>query len=284
MSLKLDSQALYQMADTPVRNRTIYVSGPMRGIEDFNFPAFDAARDFLEDRGWMVYSPADLDRQQAIPAEDLKFEECMRRDYAVIARSGAIALLPGWEQSVGANAELRAAKTMGLEVYLLDPAAGTMQPYDAEPRDPGEDTALNIARALGVMTARRVHRGEMSPWAGDEVRVKDAATGGEKGQKLARFDLIPPDALAELAKVYGVGSLKYEDRNWERGYRHGLSFGAMQRHAWLDWNGETFDSEMSEAAGQPIFHMAAVAWHALAQIAFHLRNAGTNDRGPQAKP
>ena len=47
-----------------------------------------------------------------------------------------------------------------------------------------------------------------------EVRVVDEKTGGIKGQKLARFDLIPPEVEWALAEHYGRGCLKYQDRNW----------------------------------------------------------------------
>ena len=46
-----------------------------------------------------------------------------------------------------------------------------------------------------------------------EVRVVDPVTGGEKGAKLARFDLIPPEATWALAEHYGKGCAKYSDRN-----------------------------------------------------------------------
>jgi len=97
--------------------------------------------------------------------------------------------------------------------------------------------------------------------AGVEVR-KVSETGGEKGQKEERFDLIPAGPLRAVAKHYGIGSRKYEDRNWERGYPWDLSFGAMMRHAWAFWNGEDVDPE----TGSP--HMAAVVFHALALMEF----------------
>lgn len=94
----------------------------------------------------------------------------------------------------------------------------------------------------------------------DEVRVRNKTTGGEKGSKLARYDLIPAGPLRMLAEHYGRGATKYEDRNWERGYDWSLSFAAMQRHAWEFWAGEDIDSE----SGSP--HLAAVAWHAFAML------------------
>ena len=43
-----------------------------------------------------------------------------------------------------------------------------------------------------------------------EVRVTDPETGGQKGQKPARFDLIPP-AIWEVAELYGKGAAKYAE-------------------------------------------------------------------------
>ena len=42
-----------------------------------------------------------------------------------------------------------------------------------------------------------------------EVRIVDPNTGGEKGQKDARFDLIPQEAIWMLAEAYGRGAEKY---------------------------------------------------------------------------
>ena len=85
-----------------------------------------------------------------------------------------------------------------------------------------------------------------------------SSTGGEKGSKLARYDLIPAGPLHTLAELYGKGADKYEDRNWERGYEWSLSFAALNRHLWLFWQGVNIDAE----TGLP--HLAAVAWHAFA--------------------
>lgn len=103
----------------------------------------------------------------------------------------------------------------------------------------------------------------------------DPVTGGEKGSKPERFDLIPPEALEAIARVYGAGSAKYADRNWEKGYRYGLSFAALMRHAWAWWRGEDADMESGES------HLAHVAWHALTLMTFRQRRIGTDDRSAQ---
>lgn len=95
----------------------------------------------------------------------------------------------------------------------------------------------------------------------EEVRLT-STTGGQKGTKPARYDLIPPGPLDTLARLYGRGAEKYTDHNWAKGYDWSLSFAALQRHSWAFWGGENNDTE----TGMP--HMASVAFHALALIEF----------------
>ena len=107
-----------------------------------------------------------------------------------------------------------------------------------------------------------------------EVR-QTSDSGAQKGSKLARYDMIPADALKILAEHYGKGAEKYppldngdgfKTDNWRRGYDWSLSFAAMQRHSWQFWNGEDIDPE----TGSP--HLAAVAWHALAMLHWSLND------------
>ena len=96
----------------------------------------------------------------------------------------------------------------------------------------------------------------------NEQIVTNALTGGQKGVKLARFDLLPIGPLTQIAEHYGKGAQKYEDRNWERGYDWSLSYGALMRHATQFWGGQTYDEETGS------HHMAAVAFHAMALMQF----------------
>mgnify|MGYP001588609325 CR=1 FL=1 len=105
-----------------------------------------------------------------------------------------------------------------------------------------------------------------------EKRYVDPITGGEKGQRLARFDLIPPAALIALAEHFGVGATKYEDRNWERGYPWSLSFAALQRHILAFWNGEDLDPETRS------HHAIAAMWHCAVLFTFSTKGLGTDDR------
>lgn|SRR3990167_7017371 len=105
----------------------------------------------------------------------------------------------------------------------------------------------------------------------EEIRVVDPTTGGEKGSKIARFSLIPPEFLWELACHYGRGERKYAARNWEKGYGWDLSIDALERHLNLMKQGEWMDEE----TGSP--HIIAVAWHAAALFTFKVRGLGTNN-------
>jgi len=99
-----------------------------------------------------------------------------------------------------------------------------------------------------------------------------SSTGGEKGTKDERFDLIPVEALAIIARHYGVGARKYAAHNWRKGYEWSKSFAALQRHANAFWSGEDTDEE----TGSP--HMAAVAFHALALLTFMEEHPDYDDR------
>jgi len=95
-------------------------------------------------------------------------------------------------------------------------------------------------------------------------------TGGQKGTKPERYDLIPSEALEALAVHYGrCGTAdgvapKYEDHNWRRGYEFSKSYAALMRHLQAWQRGVDVDEETGS------LHMTAVAWHSFALISFAL--------------
>lgn len=112
----------------------IYLAGPMRGYANFNFPAFDYAAEKLRAEGHVVFSPAERDRdaygaeiennptgdESKVTNPECTIEDCMAADTAWICRNGeCIALLPGWEKSSGAGAELSLGKAIGLSYMVL---------------------------------------------------------------------------------------------------------------------------------------------------------------------
>lgn len=97
--------------------------------------------------------------------------------------------------------------------------------------------------------------------------------------KPERYDLIPVDALATVAQLYGFGAKKYAEHNWRRGYEWSKSYAALQRHSNEFWKGVDLDPE----TGLP--HLAAVVFHALALITFMQEQPGFDDRfiGPKTE-
>lgn len=94
----------------------------------------------------------------------------------------------------------------------------------------------------------------------------------------ARYDLIPPGALDQLAEVFSIGAAKYGDRNWEWGLDNGRVFAAMQRHAWAWWNRETHDLEDGQ------HHLASVAWCALVLMTLEQTHPDMDSRSSLARP
>ena len=87
-----------------------------------------------------------------------------------------------------------------------------------------------------------------------------------------RVDLLPPDALLELGKVYEYGAKKYAERNWEEGMKWSKVLGPLLRHL-FEW---MLRIERDEESGQR--HIAHVAWNALALLTYELRRVGEDDR------
>jgi len=117
--------------------------------------------------------------------------------------------------------------------------------------------------------------GVIRPELLDDAVVTDPDTGGRKGSKLARFDMIPPDVLWELAEHYGRGELKYPsdpEPNWQRGYSWRLSVAALHRHLALWEQGEDTDADTGSS------HLIAAVWHGIALRYFQLHNRGTDYR------
>jgi hypothetical protein len=94
---------------------TVYVSGPMTGLPELNFPAFHAAAAALRARGFSVQNPAEIN-----PDPGAAWDQCMRADIKALCDCDVIALMPGWENSKGAHLELHIAHRIGIRVITLE--------------------------------------------------------------------------------------------------------------------------------------------------------------------
>lgn len=94
--------------------KRIYISGPMTGLPECNFPAFHAAANALRARGYAVENPAEINT-----ATDGDWHIYLRADIKALCDCDALVLLPGWERSQGAHLELHIAHRLGLEIGVL---------------------------------------------------------------------------------------------------------------------------------------------------------------------
>ncbi len=127
----------------------VYPAGPMRSIPQFNFPAFDAGTEQLRAMGIEVFSPAERDRREddfdpsAMSGTDeelvevgFSLRDALGDDLEYICKEAdAVVVLPGWERSSGAKAEVATAKALSLPVYELDDIVGR-----------GVDRAIDISK------------------------------------------------------------------------------------------------------------------------------------------
>lgn len=91
-------------------NKSIYIAGPMTGIDDLGRTAFNAAESYLSYKGWTVINPA------CLPI-GLKPTAYMPICLAMLDAADVVCMLKGWETSKGACLEYHYAKAQGKTVY-----------------------------------------------------------------------------------------------------------------------------------------------------------------------
>lgn len=133
----------------------------------------------------------------------------------------------------------------------------------------GALTAVEEINALPASTS------ESKP--GPELPAESAESFADgKGLRYAegklRWDLIPPEAMFELAFLYQNGANKYAERNWERGMSWMTCFRAILSHSFKWLMGAEYDEEMK------VHHMTCVAWNAMALVTYAYRGIGQDNR------
>jgi len=97
----------------------IFISGPMTGIEDYNFPAFNKTEDALSSLGHDVVNPVKICmkyEKERVLADRAIFDRMVQEELDELETCDAIYMLPGWESSKGALKEHDSALAHGIEV------------------------------------------------------------------------------------------------------------------------------------------------------------------------
>lgn len=99
-----------------------YLSGPMSGYPDHNYPAFEAACKDLRSMGMKVASPHEFTTDEK--PGDWEYLDYINRDLEIIEKHcQGVILLPDWAGSKGVvQHELPLAQKLNLPVYLYIPA------------------------------------------------------------------------------------------------------------------------------------------------------------------
>lgn len=87
--------------------------GPMTGLPQFNYPAFNAAAAELRAAGFQVWNPADC----GLGPHPRGWY--MRQSLGALPHADAVVLLPGWEASAGARLEVHTALALDTPVIPL---------------------------------------------------------------------------------------------------------------------------------------------------------------------
>jgi len=105
--------------------KSIYIAGPMSGLPNNGYDAFNRKAAQLRDAGWDVINPAEMDLDAGLDAQReftrLDYMQAARRDLRAIRECQALYMLDGYEQSPGANWEWAYAKELGLTIYYETP-------------------------------------------------------------------------------------------------------------------------------------------------------------------
>ena len=91
----------------------VFLSGPMTGIPEFNYPAFNQAAEQLRALGYEVENPAENPEQDS-------WEAYMRLALIQLLQCDIVAQLPGWQDSRGARMEHDVADELGITCMPIE--------------------------------------------------------------------------------------------------------------------------------------------------------------------
>lgn len=89
----------------------IYISGPMRGVDNYR-EKFERAKRIIEKGGHKAINPAGLDLC------GITREQILDMDLILLNLCDTIYMLKGWEESCGANREYGYALAKGLKIMF----------------------------------------------------------------------------------------------------------------------------------------------------------------------
>lgn len=107
-----------QVLERPVKKDTVYISGQMGGLPNYNYPAFFQAEEDLKAKGYEVVNPANIGVRDD---EGFTWSDYMREALIKMLdrKVTVIGLLDGWENSKGATMEKELAEQLGIQCISI---------------------------------------------------------------------------------------------------------------------------------------------------------------------
>lgn len=91
----------------------VYICGPMSGLPEFNYPAFNAAEKAIRERyGCRVLNPT--------RRAGMEYADQIRLGCADVVSATVVVVLPGWGKSSGAQEEMACAEIHGRRVVMWE--------------------------------------------------------------------------------------------------------------------------------------------------------------------
>lgn len=129
------------------KNKRVYISGPMTGYAELNYPAFAEAAATLRELGYMVCNPCET---TDILGDDgtLTHADFLRFDFERVLEADFLVALDGWEASLGAISEILMAVRMGTKVWRWS----TFVDYDRVTYDDVAAAISDLHRGVSEVT------------------------------------------------------------------------------------------------------------------------------------
>lgn len=167
------------------RKQIVYIAGPVTGMPGNNYAAFNTATEVLKRNGYIAINPT---AQEQIDPHHLGYEHYMALDVVHVTESDLVVVLPGWDNSVGAQHEIIEALILKKPIHFYDADLGVgIQIYPRrvaratlEPESPSE-------------TAYRIVRGERRESYGHPL--EDYTRTAKLWSAVLGFDVTPEQAL-----------------------------------------------------------------------------------------
>lgn len=272
----------------------LYLAGPMRGYPEFNFPAFRDATAKLRKLGHEVFSPAEKDEDdgfrpggmkgdnEELTAVNFDLNEALAMDLVYVCKHAeAVVVLPDWDKSPGANAEIAAARALHKPVwplanvlrgdegimneavkFLSEKVPPLAQGWEFTPTNHVRTEAANPAIAAGILFPSTFGRN----FETGAYRDSDDGKPDYEG-------FLSPAVLTAFAdymhshRTQSDGRVRASD-NWQKGIPRDVYMKSMWRHfmdVWADHRNGNDEDVQLEALMALLFNVQGYAHEILSE-------------------